>query len=285
MWFSLKIAISSLKTHRVRTALAVVGALLGALALTAVQSISEAMYAKAEAETAKLGTNLFLASSGQIHFHRGGSGAVRHEANTFTLRDAQALIGQLPAARLGAPFASATMPVRFGDTKVPSQLVANTPGYAGIRNLQLADGRFFSSAEEDRRARVVILGRTIAKRLFGRPDDALGKTVLMFRAPVRAIGVLATHGRRHRRHRPGPAGFRAALHLPAPFRQSGLDQRGLHPARLDPGTTRRPRRRPPRSCAAATGSARGRRTTSRLSPPATPSSSRSRPWPWCRPSA
>jgi putative ABC transport system permease protein len=194
MFFGLKIAISSLKTHRVRTALAVMGVLLGALALTAVQSISEAMYAKAEAETAKLGTNLFLASSGQIHFHRGGSGVVRHQANTFTLRDAQALIGQLPAARLGAPFASATMPVRFGDTKVPSQLVASTPDYARIRNLQLGVGRFFTSEEEDRRARVVILGRTIAERLFGRPDEALGKTVLMFRAPVRVIGVLAPMG-------------------------------------------------------------------------------------------
>jgi putative ABC transport system permease protein len=194
MFFGLKIAISSLKTHRVRTALAMVGVLLGALALTGVQSISKAMYAKAETEIAKLGTNLFLARSGQIHFHRGGSGAVRHAANTFTLRDAQALIGGLPAARLGAPFASATMPVRFGDAKVPSQLVASIPDYARIRNLQLAVGRFFTPEEEETRARVVILGRTIAERLFRRPEDALGKTVLMFRAPVQVIGVLAPMG-------------------------------------------------------------------------------------------
>lgn len=194
MFFGLKIALSSLKTHRLRTALAVTGVLLGALALTGVQSISQAMYAKAEAETAKLGTNLFLARSGQIHFHRGGSGGVRHEASTFTLRDAQALIDGLPAARIGAPFASATMPLRYGDAKVQSQLVASIPAYARIRNLQLAEGRFFTAAEEAGRARVVVLGRTIAERLFTRPEDALGKTVLMFRAPVRIIGVLAPMG-------------------------------------------------------------------------------------------
>ncbi|AMV73296.1 ABC transporter permease [Desulfuromonas carbonis] len=194
MFFSLKIALSSLKTHRLRTALAVMGVLLGALALTGVQSISQAMYAKAEAETAKLGTNLLMARSGQVRFGRDGGGRVRGEAKTFTLGDARALIGGLPAARLGAPFVNATMPVRYGNTKVPSQLIASTPEYADIRNLQLAAGRFFSAAEEASQERVVVLGAKIASRLFPRPEAALGETVLMFRAPVRVIGVLATMG-------------------------------------------------------------------------------------------
>jgi len=194
MFFTLKIALSSLKTHRLRTALAVMGVLLGALALTGVQSISQAMYAKAEAETAKLGTNLLMARSGQVRFGRSGGGRVRGEAKTFTRGDAAALIGGLPAARQGAPFVNATMPVRYGNTKVPSQLIASTPEYAGIRNLQLAAGRFFSAAEEAAQERVVVLGDKIASRLFPRPEAALGETVLMFRAPVRVVGVLAPMG-------------------------------------------------------------------------------------------
>jgi putative ABC transport system permease protein len=58
MLFSLKIVLASLRLHRLRTALAVTGVLLGALALTGVQHVGRAMYAKAEMETAKLGTNL-----------------------------------------------------------------------------------------------------------------------------------------------------------------------------------------------------------------------------------
>ncbi len=194
MWFSLKMALSALKTHRLRTALAVVGVLLGALALTGVQNIAKAMYAKAEAETARLGTNLFLARSGQVHFGRDGGGRVSNVATTFTLRDAEALIGSLPAARLGAPYTLKTMAMRYRNTKVPTQLVATVPDYAIIRNLQLAAGRFFTLEEEAEQARVVILGDKIARRLFDRPEAALGETVLMFRAPVRVIGVLAPMG-------------------------------------------------------------------------------------------
>jgi putative ABC transport system permease protein len=195
MFFGLKIALASLKTHRLRTALAVIGVLLGALALTGVQNISRAMYAKAEAETAKLGTNLFMARSGQVRFGRNaGPGRVLGETATFTLADARALMGSLPAARLGAPFASKAMPVRFGEIKVPSQLIATWPEYAAIRNLQLSAGRFFTEQEEIDRERVVVLGNKIAARLFGRPEAALGQAVLMFRAPVRVIGVLAPMG-------------------------------------------------------------------------------------------
>lgn len=194
MFFSLKVALSSLRTHRLRTALAVVGVLLGALALTGVQHISKAMYAKAEAETAKLGTNLFVARSGQVAFRRSGSARVRGETTTFTLRDAEALMAGLPAARLGAPFVSAAMPVRYGEIKIPSQLVATLPAYAAVRNLELAAGRFLAEPDEAARARVAVLGDKIARRLFGEPQAALGETVLLFRAPVRVVGVLAPKG-------------------------------------------------------------------------------------------
>lgn len=194
MFFSLKIALASLRTHRLRTALAITGVLLGALALTGVQHISRAMYAKAEAETAKLGTNLFVARSGQVVFRRSGSARVRSEAATFTLRDAQALMAGLPAARLGAPFVSRTMPIRSGETKVPSQLVATWPQYAAVRNLELAAGRFLTAGDEAGRERVAVLGDKIARRLFGRPEAAMGETVLLFRAPVRVVGVLEPKG-------------------------------------------------------------------------------------------
>jgi len=194
MFFSLKVALHSLRTHRLRTILAMTGVLLGALALTGVQNVSRAMYAKAEAETAKLGTNLFIARTGQVSFRRTGSARVGNESRTFTLRDAQALMAGLPAANRGAPFVSTTMAVRAGDIKIPAQLVATWPDYREVRNLDLISGRFLSDGDLADRERVVVLGDKIARRLFGRPEKALGETVLLFRAPVRVIGVLAPKG-------------------------------------------------------------------------------------------
>ena len=195
MLFILKIAIASLRIHRLRTILAVVGVLLGALCLTAVQHIGQAMYDKAEAETAKLGTNLFMARSGQLRFSPiPGTSRARREATTFTVADAEALIQQLPMAKLGSPFATRSMPVRSGGTKVQSAIIGVWPAYTKVRDLDLASGRFFTTQEEQESAKVCVLGSKVAERLFGSSAAALGEQVFFFRANARVIGVLAPKG-------------------------------------------------------------------------------------------
>ncbi|MGB8424358.1 MAG: ABC transporter permease, partial [Desulfobacterales bacterium] len=173
-----------------RTILAMVGVFLGALALTAVQHVSQAMYLKAELETAKLGTNLFMARSGKVLFRRSGSAAVRNVTATFSLQDARELMGSIPQARAGAPFASKELPIRFGSVKVPSQVVATWPTYTAVRSFNPAVGRFISWEDEKHQARVCVLGSKIAERLFGKPERALGEMVYIFRAGVRVIGVM-----------------------------------------------------------------------------------------------
>jgi putative ABC transport system permease protein len=192
--FSLKIALASLKAHRLRSILAMVGVFLGALALTAVQHVSQAMYLKAEMETAKLGTNLFMARSGKVVFRRSGSAAVGSATTTFTLEDARDLIGSIPQAQSGAPFVLKTLPIRYGNIKIPCQIVATWPAYTEIRSFKPAIGRFITWEDENQRARVCVLGTKIAERLFGKPEQALGEMVYIFRAGVRVIGVMEPKG-------------------------------------------------------------------------------------------
>ena len=194
MLFVLKIAIASLRIHRLRTILAIVGVLLGALCLTAVQHIGQAMYDKAEAETSKLGTNLFMARSGQLRFTPVGTSRARRDATTFTIADAETLIQQLPMAKQGSPFATRSMPVRSGSTKVQSSIIGVWPVYAQVRDLELANGRFFTVQEEEVSAKVCVLGSKVAERLFGSSAAALGEQVFFFRATARVIGVLAPKG-------------------------------------------------------------------------------------------
>jgi len=194
MQFGLRIALASLRTHKLRTALAMLGVFLGALALTGVQHMSAAMVAKAEAEIEKLGPNLFMARSGRLHVRRSGSVRARAEATTFTLADAEALLDHMPAALAGAPFVVEEMPIAAQGTKVQCQLVGTTPGYVGVRSFRPALGRFFTSRENELRAKVCVLGATIAGRLFGRPEAALGREVAFFRARARVIGVMEEKG-------------------------------------------------------------------------------------------
>jgi len=194
MLFVLKIALASLRIHRLRTILAIVGVLLGALCLTAVQHIGQAMYNKAEVETAKLGTNLLMARSGQLRFTPGGTSRARREATTFSIGDAETLIQQLPMAKQGSPFATRSMPVRAGSTKVQSSIIGVWPIYTQVRDLELANGRFFTAEEEEASAKVCVLGSKVAERLFGSSTAAIGEQVFFFRATARVIGVLAPKG-------------------------------------------------------------------------------------------
>jgi putative ABC transport system permease protein len=193
MHFSLRIALASLATHKLRAALAMLGVFLGALALTGVQHMSLAMVGKAEAEVEKLGPNLFMARAGQLRFRRAGVG-IGAEPHTFTLLDAQALATGMPSARSSAPFAARNMPVRKGDSTVLCQMVGTIPAYQQVRSFRPEFGRFFTEQENADAAKVCVLGRNIAERLFRRPEAAVGQEVYFFRAALRVIGVMEAKG-------------------------------------------------------------------------------------------
>lgn len=195
MFLSLKIALASLAAHKLRAVLAVLGVFLGALAFTGVQHASLAMVRKAELETEKLGPNLFMATAGQVRMTRGGGAASRSaSAKTFTLEDARALINGLPSVARGVPYVGRTMPVRAGATTINCQVLATLPEYSQIRNFKPEFGRFLLPRDEEELAKVCVLGRTIAQRLFGSPEKALGQSVLFFRASCEVIGIMEQKG-------------------------------------------------------------------------------------------
>lgn len=195
MFLSLKIALSSLAAHKLRALLAVLGVLLGALVLTSVLHVSKAMVRKAEIETENLGPNLFIAVSGQLKFRRDSSASISDLARTFTLSDAQALLDGLAETRDGTPFVSKAMPIRAGRTKVMCRLVAGWPNMPSVRSFKMEYGRFHDWDEEEARAKVCVLGRTIATRLFGNPEEAVGRRVLFYRAELEVIGVMEPKGK------------------------------------------------------------------------------------------
>ena len=193
MLLSLRIALKSLATHKMRTLLAMLGVFLGAFALTGVLHISLAMEQKALEETEKLGPNLLMAMTGNIRFRRGD---IRADAgNThFKLPDAVALMRGLPDAVDGVPYLAFPMPIRAGDKKTMCQVVATWPGYPGIRGNHPEFGHFFTQDDEDEKNLVCTLGRAIATRLFGSPEAAVGGSVFIFRARLRVLGVMEEKG-------------------------------------------------------------------------------------------
>lgn len=196
MLLDLKIALSSLSAHKLRALLAMLGVFLGALSFNGVQHVSEAMLKAAEAEADKLGPGLFAVVAGQVRFTHGGGGT-RGQAvqRTFTVPDARALAAGVPGAVSLTPYLAGTMPIRAGGITVTTQMVGAWPAYTDIRSFQPAHGRFITQADVDGMERVAVLGNTIAERLFGGAEQALGREVLVFRARFRVVGVMEPKGR------------------------------------------------------------------------------------------
>ncbi|EGB15461.1 protein of unknown function DUF214 [Pseudodesulfovibrio mercurii] len=192
---NLTIAVSSLSAHKLRAVLAMLGVFLGALAFTGVQHVSKIMVRQAEMETEKLGPNLYAVLAGSVRFTRGGGVRINGNSRNFVLADAQALIDSVPSVLDGTPFVTATMAVRGNGNAVNAQILACWPNYQEIRSFRPDVGRFFTWSDVDDRAKVCVLGRKIAQRLFGRPEQAVGRDIYMFRASFRVLGVMEEKGR------------------------------------------------------------------------------------------
>lgn len=196
MLLDLKIALASLAAHKLRAVLAMLGVFLGALSFNGVEHVAEAMYKNAEAEAAKLGPNLFAAMAGQVRFTRdGGSARFSGQVRTFTVADAQAVASGVPSVLAFAPYVSQTMPIRSGNTTVNTQILATYPSYPDIRSFHPEFGRFVNDADLMDMDKVVVLGRKIAERLFGSPEAAMGREVMIFRARFTVVGVMEAKGR------------------------------------------------------------------------------------------
>lgn len=193
-WESFKIALAALAAHRLRAILAMLGVFLGALVLTTVLLVSEAMLLKADLETQRLGPNLVQATAGQVRFGGGSTARVRGLSTTFTLEDAKVLERNVPWVRASAPYTSASRPVRYGSKTTQGQIIGTTPGYPEVRAFYPEFGRFFNQQEVDGKAKVCVLGYDIAARLFGTPENALGKTVLIKTIDLTVIGVMEAKG-------------------------------------------------------------------------------------------
>ncbi len=85
--------------------------------------------------------------------------------------------------------------MRAGDATVTTQMVGTWPQYQDVRSFHAGLGRFITEADERDMARVVVLGRKIAERLFGSAEAAMGREVLVFRARFIVVGVMEAKGR------------------------------------------------------------------------------------------
>ena len=191
-WESVLIAFEGLKANKLRAFLTMLGIIIGVGAVVAMISLGLGVQQKIQNSIAGLGSNLLIVTPGA----NSPSGGVRLAAGsniTLTKQDAKAIGQQISGINSVAPAVSQQFQVIHGNQNWKTSVQGTTPEFLAIRSFEVASGRFFSTSDEDTRARVAVIGQTVANNLFG-DASPVGQTMRIGQAPFRVIGVLGSKG-------------------------------------------------------------------------------------------
>jgi putative ABC transport system permease protein len=188
-----RIALEAVRTHRLRSLLTVLGIFIGIASVTLTVGLGQGAQQSVEARINSLGSNLLIVSPGSSTTSgvRGGLGS----ATTLTMADAKALADPEVAPDIAkvAPVSTSSKVLTVGTTTWTTSVVGTTPDWADVRARTLQQGRFFSTAELDSAANVMVLGASTAQELVISPA-VVGTTVTVNGTPFTVIGVLASSG-------------------------------------------------------------------------------------------
>ncbi len=194
VFLNLRIALRSLYSFRVRTALAVLGVFLGTFSLILVSNLADSLARKGQLELDKLGKNFLAIRSGTAVVRPGHGTSLFTDAANLSLEDARAIAAGAPLVTAVSPASSRNFPVRYGGVTLSSILVTGaSPNYSEVRNFYPQEGSFVTDEQNQRLEQVAVIGRKVAEKLFG-GDNPVGKTILIWRVPCRVIGVMEEKG-------------------------------------------------------------------------------------------
>ena len=175
-WQGALTALDSLTANKLRSALTILGIVIGVAAVIALVSIGRGAQAQITSQIQSIGTNLVFVRPGSIQ--QGGVAAGAGSAATLTQEDAEALFS-VPGVVGVAPEVNGAAQVTYLGQNTRTRVGGVTPDYLSVRNLSLADGEFVSQANVTARSSVVVLGSAVADTLFGGSGGVVGQAVRM----------------------------------------------------------------------------------------------------------
>ncbi len=188
-----KEGIKTLMANKVRTALSVLGILIGVAAVIAMLALGTGAKMAVEKELSSLGSNMLVLRSGSTRMMGGGvveGGSVVR----FTLDDVSTVKEAIPYIKEASPVVSGKAQTTYQDKDWSTQIIGAGPSYSSMHSLYPERGRFFTDDENRTRSRVALIGVTVLRELFGENSDPLGAFIKINKVSFQIIGVLPERG-------------------------------------------------------------------------------------------
>ncbi|MFO1317132.1 MAG: ABC transporter permease [Burkholderiales bacterium] len=188
---TLRVALAALRVNKLRSALTMLGIIIGVGAVITMVAVGAGAQARVEDQIKSLGSNLIIVLSG--NFTLGGARQGSGSQLTITEDDAYALQKEVAGVQVAAPSLRGSGQVVYGNSNWATQIQGTTPEFLEARQWEVVSGKPFDQSHVDAAAKVVLLGQTVAKSLFGEADP-VGETVRIRRVPHQVIGLLDRKG-------------------------------------------------------------------------------------------
>jgi len=190
-----RIALLALRTNALRSALTMLGIIIGVAAVIAMIAVGKGAQSRVEEQVRSLGANVMVVfpSSQNSGGVRSGSGGVQ----TLTEDDARAVALEVPEVMFAAPTHRASGQVVYGSQNWFAAVYGVNNDFFEVREWPLVAGRTFEQGEIASSGKVIILGQTVARQLFGEDtpfEDMIDRVVRLRKVPLTVIGVAERKG-------------------------------------------------------------------------------------------
>jgi putative ABC transport system permease protein len=191
----IRIAFSSLSANKLRTALSLLGIVIGVASVITMVALGTGAQEQVASQIGAMGSNLITISPG---FIRGGSGRVSQDiADVFTLEMADAIKSASRDIRHVAPTSETTGLAVYRGSNIRTRIVGVTPDYQEVINHHPLVGRYIREQDIIDSAKIAVLGSEVALDLFG-SENPIGQDMRVVigdrRHSVTVVGVMESKG-------------------------------------------------------------------------------------------
>jgi putative ABC transport system permease protein len=189
----IKIAWQGLARNKLRSLLTMLGVIIGVSAVIIMIAVSTGTERTIEEQITELGTNLVFV---QASFSRGGAGGMGGgmQSGGLVFDDATAIQDEVNGVQSVVVELQSSQTVKAGNVTLESvSILGSTEGFPSVRDMEIAEGRYFNETEMERSAKVIVLGSSLAEELFG-DAPPVGQVVMIDTTKFTVVGVFDEKG-------------------------------------------------------------------------------------------
>jgi putative ABC transport system permease protein len=188
-WETVRLALDSMRGNLFRSALTMLGVIIGVAAVIAMLALGRGAKAAVDAQLALLGSDVLTVTTGM----RWASGVAR-EQQTLTMDDAEALARDARNIAAVVPEQSGRQQLRLGARNLSVSVIGTLPDHARVNGYEIEHGRLFTASDDASRRRVAVLGGEVPELLQVPPESLVGATIVVKNMSFEVVGIYRRKG-------------------------------------------------------------------------------------------